>query len=72
MPQYDSDYFRARAIEERGAAREADSAGRADVAAIHRELADKLDGLAAQREPVDEQFETLAAQASRLIKNLPG
>lgn len=64
MPHYDSDYYRARAIEERGAAHDAKSA---DVAAIHRELAQKFEGLAEQHDSLGERFDTLAAQASRLI-----
>lgn len=64
MPHYDSDYYRARAIEQRGAANDAD---RADVAAIHRELAKKFEGLAEQHDSLGEQFDALAMQASRLI-----
>jgi hypothetical protein len=64
MPHYDSDYYRARAIEQRGAANDAE---RADVAAIHRELAQKFEGLADQHDSLGDQFDELAAQASRLI-----
>jgi hypothetical protein len=64
MPHYDCDYYRARAIEERGAA---NGATRADVAAIHRELAQKFEGLAEQCDSLSDQFDSLAAQASRLI-----
>jgi hypothetical protein len=64
MPHYDADYYRARAIEQRGLAHDAK---RADVAAIHRELAQKFDGFADQHESLGEQFDALAAQASRLI-----
>jgi hypothetical protein len=63
MPHYDSDYYRARAIEERGAANDAT---RDDVAAIHRELA-QLEGLAEQHDALGDRFDELAAQASRLI-----
>ena len=64
MAHYDSDYYRARAIEQRGAASEA---GNPDVAAIHRELAQKFESLADQHDALGEQFDALAAQASRLI-----
>ena len=64
MP-HDSDYYRARAIEHRG---RAEIAERADVAAIHRELARKLDGLADQCEGIAEQFDVLAERAALLIK----
>jgi uncharacterized membrane protein len=64
MPHHDADYYRARAIEQRGFATEAE---RADVAAIHRELAHKFDGLADQYDSLAEQFDELTAQASRLI-----
>lgn len=43
----DSDYYRARAIEERWLARDA---ARSDVAAIHEELATQYDALAEQLE----------------------
>jgi len=65
MAHYDSDYYRARAIEQRGAANDA---ARADVAAIHRELAQKFEGLAEQCDSLGDQFDTLAEQASRLIQ----
>ena len=68
MAHHDSDYYRARAIEHRGAASEADSP---DVAAIHRELAQKFEGLAEQHDSLGEQFDALAAQASRLIGARP-
>ncbi len=64
MPHYDSDYYRARAIEQRGLAQDA---ARADVAAIHRELAQKFDGFADDHDRLGEQFDALAAEASRLI-----
>ena len=68
MAHYDSDYYRARAIEQRGAA---SAAGNPDVAAIHRELAQKFEALAEQHDSLGEQFDALAAQASRLVKERP-
>ena len=68
MAHHDSDYYRARAIEQRGAARDAENP---DVAAIHRELAQKFEGLAEQHDSLGEQFDALAAQASRLIGERP-
>ena len=64
MAHYDSDYYRARAIEQRGAASEA---GSPDVAAIHRELAQRFEGLAEQHDSLVEEFDALAVQASRLV-----
>ena len=64
MP-HDADYYRARAIEQRGRAEAAD---RADVAAIHRELAHQFEGLAEQCDDLAEQFDVLAEHASQLIK----
>jgi hypothetical protein len=64
MPHYDSDYYRARAIEQRGRAQETDNV---DVAAIHRELALKYEDLAKQHDYLGEKFDSLAAEASRLI-----
>ena len=64
MP-YDADYYRARAIEERGHAAAADVAS---VAAIHRELAERLDGLAAQCDGFAEEFDVLVEQASQSVK----
>ena len=64
MP-HDADYYRARAIEERG---RADDAGGADVAAIHRELAQRLERLADQCDGLAEEFDVLVEQASRSIK----
>jgi hypothetical protein len=69
MPHYDSDYYRARAIEQRGRAHDAE---RADVAAIHRDLAQKFEGLADQHDSLGEQFDSLAAEASRLISERQG
>ena len=56
MP-HDADYYRARAIEERGCAAAADSD---TIAAIHRELATKLDALADESDGPAEQFDALA------------
>ena len=64
MP-HDADYFRARAIEERGRAA---SSGRVYLASIHRELAEQYDRLAEEREGAAQQFDVLAEQASHLIK----
>lgn len=47
MSPRDADYYRARAIEERGLAKDAD---RANVAAIHEELSRQYDALAEQAE----------------------
>ena len=65
MPHYDADYYRARAIEQRGWAH---GAQRDDVAAIHRELAQKFEGLADQQDSLGERFDELTAEASRLIR----
>lgn len=62
---YDADYYRARAIEQRGLGADAD---RAEIAAIHRELAQQYDRLADECDGLTEQFEELAERASRLIK----
>jgi hypothetical protein len=64
MP-HDADYYRARAMEERERAQNAD---RVYLAAIHRELAQKYDGLADQCDGIAEQFDLLAERASRSIK----
>ena len=64
MP-HDADYYRARAIEQRGRAQDADSA---EVAAIHRELAQRFVELAERCDGVAELFDTLAERASSLIK----
>ena len=65
MPHHDADYYRARAIEQRGWANDAELP---DVAAIHRELAQKFEGLADQYDSLGDQFDELTAQASRLIR----
>jgi len=64
MP-HDSDYYRARAIEQRG---RAEDAGRAEIAMIHRELAQQFERLAEQCDDIAEEFDVLAERASRLIK----
>ena len=64
MAHHDSDYYRARAIEQRGAASEAD---KPEVAAIHQALAAKFETLADQHDALGEEFDALAAQAFRLI-----
>ncbi len=64
MP-HDADYYRARAIEERG---RAEDSGRVYLASIHRELANQYDRLALQRESEAEHFDGLAERASNLIK----
>jgi hypothetical protein len=64
MP-HDADYYRARAIEERG---RAETAGRAYLAAIHRELAQQFEERAEQCDGEAENFDVLAQQASRAIK----
>ena len=65
MP-HDADYFRARAIEERGRAKEAD---RVYLAMIHKELAKQLDRRAEECDGAAEQFDELAERASHLIKH---
>ena len=60
MP-HDADYYRARALEQRGLAVDADSA---DVAAILRELAQQYDGLAEQCDGLAAQFDLLTERAS--------
>ena len=64
MP-HDADYYRARAIEQRG---QAEQAQRVDVAAIHRELAGQFERLAGECDDIAEQFDALAEKASRLIR----
>ena len=68
MP-HDADYYRARAIEERGRAAAAD---RVYVSAIHRELAERLERLAEQCDGLAEEFDVLVEQASQLIKKREG
>ena len=64
MP-HDADYYRARAIEERGRAEAAD---RVYLARIHRELAEHLDRRADECDPRAEQFDELAERASQVVK----
>jgi hypothetical protein len=64
MP-HDSDYYRARAIEERERAHNAD---RVYLARLHRELAEQLDRRADECEAGAEQFDVLAEKASHLIR----
>ncbi len=62
---HDADYYRARAMEERERAQQAD---RVYLARIHRELADQLDRRAEECDRAAEQFDELAERASRVIK----
>lgn len=64
MP-HDADYYRARAMEERERAQQAD---RVYLARIHRELAEQLDRRAEECDGAAEQFDELAERASRVIK----
>lgn len=64
MP-HDADYYRARAIEERGRAEAAD---RVYLARIHRELAEQLDRRADECDGLAEQFDLLAEKASHIIR----
>ncbi len=64
MPN-DADYYRARAIEERGRAENAD---RVYLAMIHRELAKQLDRRADECDGPAEQFDLLTEKASEAIK----
>lgn len=64
MP-HDADYYRARAIEERGRAEAAD---RVYLARLHRELAKQLDRRAEECAGDAEQFDALAERASDSIK----
>ncbi len=65
MP-HDADYYRARAIEERGRAQQAD---RVYLAKIHLELAKQLDRRADECAGDAEQFDVLAERASHIIKH---
>ena len=65
MP-HDSDYYRARAIEERGRAETAD---RVYLSRIHRELAEQLDRRADECEGLADQFDELSERAARVIKD---
>lgn len=64
MP-HDADYYRARAIEERGRAEAAD---RVYLAKIHQELAKQLDRRADECDGPSEHFDLLAEKASEAIK----
>jgi hypothetical protein len=64
MP-HDSDYYRARAMEER---ERADNADRVYLAKLHRELAQQLDRRADECEAGAEQFDVLAERASQLLR----
>jgi hypothetical protein len=64
MP-HDADYYRARAIEERGRAKAAD---RVYLARLHRELAENLDRRADECEDAARQFDELAERAAEVIK----
>ena len=66
MP-HDSDYYRARAMEER---ERADMADRVYLAKLHRELAEQLDRRADECDAGAEQFDALADKASQVIKKL--
>jgi hypothetical protein len=64
MP-HDSDYFRARAMEER---ERADKADRVYLAKLHKELAEQLDRRADECEAGAEQFDVLAERAAQAIR----
>ena len=64
MP-HDSDYYRARAMEEREHAQNAD---RVYLARLHRELAKQLDRRADECESKAEQFDALVERASQHIR----
>lgn len=64
MP-HDSDYYRARAIEERGRAEAAD---RVYLGRLHRELAEQLDRRAEKCHARAEEFDVLAERASHVIR----
>ena len=64
MP-HDADYYRARAIEERG---RADAADRVYLARLHRELAEQLDRRAEECHARAEEFDDLAERASQVIR----
>ncbi len=68
MP-HDADYYRARAIEERGRAEAAD---RVYLARLHRELADQLDRRAEECAARAEQFDELVERASQAIREREG
>ena len=64
MP-HDADYYRARAIEERERAQDAD---RVYLARLHRELAEQLYRRAEECDAQAQQFDELAEKASLLIR----
>lgn len=64
MP-HDADYYRARAIEERERAEQAD---RVYLATLHRQLAQQLDRRADECDARAEQFDLIAVRASKAIK----
>ena len=64
MP-HDCDYYRARAMEER---ERADNADRVYLAKLHRELAEQLDRRADECEAGAEQFDALAERAAQVIR----
>lgn len=64
MP-HDADYYRARAIEERG---RADAADRVYLARLHRELAEQLERRADECQGHAEEFDELLARASQAIR----
>jgi hypothetical protein len=65
MP-HDADYYRARAMEERARAEQAD---RVYLRTIHRQqLAEQLDRRAAECDSAAEEFDLLAERASQVVK----
>lgn len=68
MP-HDADYYRARAIEERGRAQAAD---RAYLSRLHRELAEQLERRAEECAAEAEEFDELAERASQIVRKQPG
>jgi hypothetical protein len=64
MP-HDADYYRAREMEERERAEQAD---RVYLRTIHRQLAEQLDRRAAECDSAAELFDQLAEGASQVIK----
>ena len=64
MP-HDADYYRARAIEERQRATDAD---RIYLRTVHRKLAEELDRRADECQAAGEEFDILAERAAQAIK----
>jgi cell division protein FtsB len=64
MP-HDADYYRARAMEERERAQNAD---RVYLRTIHRQLAKQLDRLADESDAIAEEFDDLTERASQAIR----